>query len=230
MATTGAHGPVSRDGAGRTPRWRRLSGDDRRRQVIGIARQLFAARPYSEVSTTDIAAAAGVSHGLLTYHFGSKRNLYVEVLRSMLYLPKGPSPIAGMNPDVDGALDEMVEWWLTQLEEHRELWLSLLGARGLGRDPEVEALLDGFEEAARADIVGYLAARDPAQAPPELWTIVAAWQGLAEATAVEWLKRERISRAQAKTLVLQALRALLKLQGPLRKAGEAAPGGAGARR
>lgn len=221
MPRTEQAGSAPADDAPAAPRWRRLAGDDRRRQIIGIARDLFAARPYAEVSTADIARAAGVSHGLLTYHFGSKRNLYLEVLRAMLHLPKAPSPMSSMDPDVDGALEGMTEWWLTQVEHHRELWLALLGARGLGRDPEVEALLDGYEEAARADLVGYLAARDPAQAPPELWALVAAWQGLAEATAVEWLKRERISRAQAKMLVLESLRQLLKLQGPLRRAGEA---------
>ncbi|WP_372789397.1 TetR/AcrR family transcriptional regulator [Paraconexibacter sp.] len=213
-ATTGESAPDT------PPRFRRLAGDDRRRQIIGIARELFAARPYGEVPTTEIARAAGVSHGLLTYHFGSKRKLYLEVLRSMLYLPRAPSPMATMDPDVDGALEVMTDWWLDHVQENRELWLSLLGARGLGRDPEVEALLDSYEEASRADLIRYLAARDPADAPAELWAVVVAWQGLAEATAVEWLERERINRAQAKTLILLALRQLLKLQGAVRRAGE----------
>src|ERR1700682_2409456 len=80
------------------PRWRRLAGDERRRQMISVARELFADRPYSEVSTTDIANAAGVTHGLLTYHFGSKRNLYLAVLRSTINVPKAPIPIAGSDP------------------------------------------------------------------------------------------------------------------------------------
>lgn len=202
------------------PRYRRLTGDDRRRQVIAVARDLFAARPYSEVSTTAIANAAGVTHSLVAYHFGSKRKLYLEVLRSMLYLPRAPSPMATMDPDVDAALEVMTDWWLDHVEENRELWISLLGARGLGRDPDVEALLDAYEEASRADLVRYLAARDPADAPAELWAIVAAWQGLAEATAVEWLERERITHTQARTLILQALRQLLKLQPAVRRAAE----------
>jgi len=220
LVSTTDSAPKTDDDPGASPRFRRLAGDDRRRQIIAIARDLFAARPYAEVATTEIARAAGVSHGLLTYHFGSKRKLYLEVLRSMLYLPRSPSPMASMDPDVDGALEGMTDWWLTHVEENRELWLALLGARGLGRDPDVEALLDGYENGARADLVAYLAARDPADAPPELWTIVAAWQGLAEATAVEWLERERINRAQAKTLILHALRQLLKLQIHVRRAAD----------
>jgi AcrR family transcriptional regulator len=209
--------PQARDGQG--PKWKRLAGDERRRQLIGVARDLFAARAYSEVSTTDIARAAGVTHGLLTYHFGSKRNLYLAVLRSTLVVPKAPGLIDVTDPDLDSALDDMTEWWLTQLESNQELWLAVLGARGMGRDPEVEALLDGIEERARADLVAYLTARDPAEAPPELWALVAGWQGLAEATGVEWLKGGRINRAQAKVIVLESLRQLLKLQGLVRRAG-----------
>ncbi|MCW3017062.1 MAG: acrR [Solirubrobacterales bacterium] len=205
------------------PRWKRLAGDERRRQIIGVARGLFAERAYSDVSTTDIARAAGVTHGLLTYHFGSKRNLYLAVLRSTLIVPKAPGPVDVTDPDLDSALDEMTEWWLTQLESNPELWLAVLGARGMGRDPDVEALLDGIEERARGDLVAYLTARDPAEAPPELWALVAGWQGLAEATGVEWLKGGRINRAQAKVIILESLRQLLKLQTMVRRAGEAPP-------
>jgi AcrR family transcriptional regulator len=190
--------------------------------MISVARELFADRPYSKVSTTDIAKAAGVTHGLLTYHFGSKRNLYLAVLRATVVVPKAPIPIAGTEPDLDSALDEMTEWWLTQLEHNREMWLAVLGARGMGRDPEVETLLDEIEERAQSDLVAYLTARDPAQAPPELWAIVVAWQGLAEAVGVEWLRRDRISRSQAKVIVLESLRRLLKMQNLVRRAGEEA--------
>jgi AcrR family transcriptional regulator len=202
------------------PRWRRLEGGDRRRQIIAIAQQLFADRAYADVSTTEIAREAGVTHGLLTYHFGSKRNLYLAVLRATLSTPKSPAPVPGTDPDFDTALEDMTEWWLTQLENNPEMWLAVLGGRGLGRDPDVEAFLDDIEERARADLVAYITARDPAEAPPELWALAAAWQGLAEATGVEWLKRGRITRNQAKVLVLESLRRLLKLQALVRRAGE----------
>jgi AcrR family transcriptional regulator len=201
------------------PRWKRLAGDERRRQIIAVARGLFAERPYSEVSATDIARAAGVTHGLLTYHFGSKRNLYLAVLRATLHVPKAPGPIDVTDPDIDSALDAMTEWWLDQLQSNPELWLAVLGARGMGRDPDVEAILEAIEHRAQSDLVAYLTARDPADAPPELWALVAAWQGLAEATGVEWLRNQRINRAQAKLLVLEGLRQLLKLQGAVRRAG-----------
>jgi AcrR family transcriptional regulator len=189
--------------------------------MVAVAQRLFAERPYAEVSTTQIAREAGVTHGLLTYHFGSKRNLYLAVLRATLHVPRAPSPRPGTDPDLDTALEEMTEWWLIQLEQNREMWLAALGARGVGRDDEVEAILDAVEERARADLVAYVSARDPAEAPAELWAIAAAWQGLAEATGVEWLMRGRITRAQAKVLLLESLRRLLKMQPLIRRAGTA---------
>jgi AcrR family transcriptional regulator len=204
-----------------------MAGDERRRQIISVARELFAQRPYSDVATTDIARAAGVTHGLLTYHFGSKRNLYLAVLRATLHVPRAPGPLDVTDPDLESAMDAMTEWWLDTLEGSRELWLAALSARGMGRDPEVDAMLDEIEHRAQADLIAYLTARDPADAPPELWALIAAWQGLAEATGVEWLRSGHINRAQAKVLVVESLRQLLKLQTPLRRArGEKTDSGA----
>jgi AcrR family transcriptional regulator len=197
------------DGA---PRRRRLRGADRRRQIISVAQVLFAERPFTDVSTSDIAEAAGVSHGLLNYHFGSKQNLFRDVIRETLWIPRAPMRIERGGPDVDDALDGMVDWWLTEVETNRETWLSLLASHGIAGDPEIEAMLEEYEERARGDIIAYVTARDPRDSPPALWALVAAWQGLAEATAVEWLKRERITRAQAKVIVLEGLHRLLKLQ------------------
>jgi AcrR family transcriptional regulator len=200
------------------PRWRRLTSQERRRQIIAVAKRLFAEKPYSEVSTTEIAHAAGVTHGLLTYHFGSKRNLYLTVLKQTLSVPTTPVPRSDHEADLPRVLDRMTEWWLNVLERDRETWLSALGARGIGRDPEVEAILTQTEERARAELVALLSSRDPAEAPPELWAIVAAWQGLAEATGVEWLTRGRITRHQAKVLLIESLNRLLKMQGLLKRA------------
>jgi AcrR family transcriptional regulator len=209
---TAAQPPEPEAAAEPAPRWRRLTGPDRRRQIISVAQALFAERPYTDVSTTEIAEAAGVSNGLLNYHFGSKQNLYREVIRETLWIPRAPVRIERGGPDVDVALEGMVDWWLTEVEDNRETWVSLLAAHGIAGDPEVEAMLEDYEERSRGDIIAYVTARDARDAPPELWSLVAAWQGLAEATAVEWLKRRRITRDQAKVIVLEGLHRLLKLQ------------------
>jgi hypothetical protein len=37
----------------------------------------------------------------------------LAVLRSTLSVPRAPMPIAGTNLDVDSAIEDMTEWWLT---------------------------------------------------------------------------------------------------------------------
>ena len=50
--------------------------------IIGAARLLFAERDFSAVSIRDIAQAAGVSHGLVQHHFGTREELVAAVIRS----------------------------------------------------------------------------------------------------------------------------------------------------
>jgi AcrR family transcriptional regulator len=49
--------------------------------LLEQARQLFFAHGYHGVSIRDIVQACGLSNAALYYHFGSKQNLYVEVIR-----------------------------------------------------------------------------------------------------------------------------------------------------
>ena len=58
----------------------RLPADQRRQQLIDVAREIFAARGYHATSMDDIAEAAGVTKPVLYQHFPSKRALYLELL------------------------------------------------------------------------------------------------------------------------------------------------------
>jgi AcrR family transcriptional regulator len=55
-----------------------------RQRILDQAQRLFTARGYHGVSIRDIAQACGLSNAALYYHFGSKRNLYFEVLKEHL--------------------------------------------------------------------------------------------------------------------------------------------------
>jgi AcrR family transcriptional regulator len=56
------------------------TADDRRASILDTAERLFAERGYDLVTVRDIAAAAGVTHPLIYYHWGSKRDLLGAVL------------------------------------------------------------------------------------------------------------------------------------------------------
>lgn len=59
---------------------RRLSADERRRQLFDVALQLFAERGFDAATMDEIAERAGVTKPLLYQHFSSKRALYLELV------------------------------------------------------------------------------------------------------------------------------------------------------
>lgn len=183
------------------PRWTRLEHDERREQILAAARRLFSQRPPGEVTTTEIAREAGVARGLLHHYFGGKRELYLAVLQTMLRHP--PLPDAEHGDPAPG-----IDRWLTMVERNREAWLAAMGAQGLGRDPEVEAILEEAREGAVARLARQLAPEDPDR--PELLAVLRAYGGLAETASVEWLVRGRLTRAQVRELLLQSLTTLVR--------------------
>ena len=62
---------------------RRLTAEQRRRQLFAVALELFAHRGYRATTMDDIAEAAGVTKPLLYQHFSSKRALYLELVDSI---------------------------------------------------------------------------------------------------------------------------------------------------
>ena len=196
------------------PRWQRLERDQRREQILACARRLFSERSYATVSTSEIAAEAGVARGLLHHYFGTKRDLYLEVVRSLVATPPNPMPGPGAGRSLDAVIAESVDRWLTMLERNKGTWLAAVGARGLGHDPEVEAILDAAREQAAERLIDALGEDGPGEGgaagtPDSLRAIVRAYGGMAEAASVEWLGRGRLSRAEIHALLLQGFHALV---------------------
>ena len=54
----------------------RISGEERRKQILEIARGLCAQKGFSGTTLDDIADGAGVSRALVVQHFGSKEGVY----------------------------------------------------------------------------------------------------------------------------------------------------------
>ena len=100
------------------PPRRKLSRDARRVQLLDATIEVLAARGYARTTLTEVANQAGLSHGLVSFHFQTKENLLTETL---LYVAEeyrqnwlaalesaGPSPAeqldallsADFNPDI----------------------------------------------------------------------------------------------------------------------------------
>jgi len=66
--------------AGRVPGSRRLSTDARRKQILGVALELFADGGFKGTTTRRIADAAGITEACIFQHFADKDALYAAVL------------------------------------------------------------------------------------------------------------------------------------------------------
>jgi AcrR family transcriptional regulator len=58
-----------------------------RRALLDAATELFSERGFADVGTREIADQAGVNLAAIKYHFGSKRDLYVEAVRCTMDNP-----------------------------------------------------------------------------------------------------------------------------------------------
>jgi AcrR family transcriptional regulator len=191
------------------PRFKRLDTSERRRQILSAARRLFSDRHYGSVSTADIAEAAGVTRGLVHHYYGGKRELYLEVVRSLLELPPGLFADELANGDPAVALGAAVDRWLDVSERSGGVLLAAHGAQGFGRDAEIEAIFDSARERTADAVIAILRpGRSVSEAPAELRATVRAYAGFVEAATFDWLRGGPLSRAQLRELLVGGLLAL----------------------
>jgi AcrR family transcriptional regulator len=188
----------------------RLDHDERRRQILDCAASLLAARPYGEVSMEDVAGAAGVTRGLLHHYFGTKRDLYLELMRDMLRAIPVPVPefVQGVTPEQRFA--DSVDRWLDAIGENRQIWLAMIGGAGLGRDPEAERVWDRARDASVDSMIGVLGLGPAREASRALRGLLRSYAAFAETATREWLAHGRFTREQMHTLLCSTLARLVE--------------------
>ncbi|MGH3450155.1 MAG: TetR/AcrR family transcriptional regulator [Haloechinothrix sp.] len=190
------------------PRWRRLEPDERREQILECAIGLFGERPYAAVSTTDVAREAGVARGLINHYFGSKRGLYLEVVRRMVIVPSTDIPQAPK-----GTLRERVEfsvdWLLEAISAHGKTWVAVIGAEGVGDDPEVERILADADERAAEYVVALIGLENVSTHGKELRAMIRSYGGMVKAAGREWITHGNLTRDQVHLMLSRQLVALL---------------------
>ncbi|MBU2669159.1 TetR/AcrR family transcriptional regulator [Actinoplanes bogorensis] len=180
---------------------RRLEPDARREQILSVAVRLFGERGYAGVSATDVARGAGVARGLVNHYFGTKKDLYLEVIRVMLTVPG--MAVAGLpGDDLPSRVDAITTWFLDVVSRHSRSWLAAITAGGMSGDPDVDRVIAQAIDAAAEAV---LAAVWRPASPPALQAMARAYVGLAVATAREWLERGVLTRAQVHKLLSASL-------------------------
>jgi AcrR family transcriptional regulator len=168
----------------------RLRAAERRAQLLGVARRLFARDGYRGASMESIAEAAGVTKPVLYQHFSSKRALYSALLAGELARLtqelEAAFSQAGSNSE---RLRQGFGAYLALVDQHEDAF-RLLFTEALGLDADFQDQVAEF----RGWVAGRVAAIIAAEAgldPPRARGLAAAIVGMAEGAAGWWLDERR---------------------------------------
>jgi TetR/AcrR family transcriptional repressor of bet genes len=89
---------------------RKRDRDTRRAQLIEATIETLATRGYARTTLTEVARTAGLSHGLVNFHFSTKEGLLNETLAHLAdeYRRNWTEALAGAGPDPADRLDAMI--------------------------------------------------------------------------------------------------------------------------
>ena len=192
-----------------SPGFKRLDPAERRDQILDAASALFAERPYDEISIEDIAAAAGVTRGLVHHYFGGRKGVYVALLERI-----GAQREDRLRPPVGGTararVEDTVSRWLDWTQANRTVYLAALGRGEDIADPDVRRVVTDLVRRAVALLIGYHA--DIAEDSPRLRHALECWTGLNRAATRRWLRGEA-ARAATEELLASTLEHVLRTFG-----------------
>ena len=187
----------------------RMPPEARREQILQSAIRLFEERPHTSVSTAEIAAAAGVARPLIHHYFGTRRDLYIEVLRRLYFIaPIEPEELTG------GSLEEraghLLDRWLAGVAWRPNIGLTSPAAGGPGADPAVAAVLREADELIAQRLIDALELADSAPAE-RLLPLVVAWGGLAKGAIHQWLAEKTLTKDDVRSVLVATLLTVLNV-------------------
>ena len=155
-----------------------------------------------------VAADAGVARGLVNHYFGTKRELYLDVVRAVMFVPE-PDEVHLPTGTLRRRVEATVDWLMTVLAAHGRTWLAV-GADGAGGDPEVRAILDEADHKAADNASSRLTAASVSSVGTSPAQAVRAYGGMVKAAVREWVDRGSLTQDQVRSLLCDALVVVLE--------------------
>ncbi len=170
----------------------RLSPESRKRQLVEIGTELFAERGLSDVWVDDVAAAAGVSRGLIYHYFPTKRDFYIAVLQHGIeeFLEKTAPDDTLIGLD---RVHQSVEDFFEYVDTHRDGYMAVTFAANSG-EPEVRDMIERMRERS-VDRVCHSIVGD-GEVPEILRIAVKGYQGSMIAISTDWIETSSLPREQ----------------------------------
>jgi AcrR family transcriptional regulator len=187
---------------------RRLSADERRRQLVAIGLAKIVETPIQDLSLDDIAAEAGISRGLLFHYFPTKTDFYLACIAAA-----GRRILRTTAPDEDAPREAQVEMttrlMIEQIERRRAFYLALVHGHGVA-DPRVSEVMDSVRDGSTERVVAAL------DVPEDRRDVVRAWWAYTEDRALTWSAvptgERPVSLSQLVEECVAALHALLRIR------------------
>lgn len=116
----------------RAPIARKISRDARQMQIIRATMRVLARKGFASTMISDVAAEAGVSHGLVIFHFETKEKLLTATLLHMAeeYRANWTSALAKSGPHPAEQLDALIRADFDKAictPEHLACWCAFWG-------------------------------------------------------------------------------------------------------
>ena len=184
----------------------RLGTKERREQLLAAGAGLLSRHSHEEVSIEEIAAAAGVSKGLLFHYFPTKKDFIIAAIeRGQRELAARLRPDPELPPEEQ--LDAGLEGFLDYVEENTAAFRTIF--RGVDGDPEIRAALEaGRTEQLRTlidGLAGWEASPVSTDPSPPLETAIQGWLFFVDGAVLRWLEHGDLDRRQLTLLLKTAL-------------------------
>ena len=89
--------------------------DERREQILQAALKVFARKGMAAAKISDIAAEAGLSHGLVYHYFKSKEDIFVTLVKKAL---QGSSLVVQYAQQQEGSPLQKLRWMTHMILQH----------------------------------------------------------------------------------------------------------------
>ena len=101
------------------------AAEDVRRELVEAAKQLFAARGFGEVGIREVARAAGVTPGMISYYFGGKQGLYEAMLDDVFEgLIARVRELGAASPRTTAPLEALIQMYIATISS--QPWVPAL--------------------------------------------------------------------------------------------------------
>lgn len=195
-------------GAAGTVRRRRMSPEERRRQLLDLGQEIALERSLEQVTIDEVAERAGVSRALIFHYFESKQDFHVALVQEqaevMLTRTLPPSEVE----DPLAALVVSMSSYLDYVEEFKEHFVGLL--RGaMSSDPAMRRVVDGTRAAMARRVLDH-APRLGIEPSPAVATAVRGWTAFVEDVVIRWITdpEPELNRDQILGMLVGSLPAL----------------------